>query len=51
MNNMDPRVDEYLDKAGKWLEIVEELRRINLDCGLTETFKWRSPCYTLKNKT
>jgi len=47
---MNPKVDDYLNKAKKWQEEMEQLRAIALDCGLTEEFKWRSPCYTFKNK-
>ena len=44
---MNPKVDWYFDKAGKWQEEVEKLRTIVLDCGLTEELKWGCPCYTL----
>ena len=46
MNSMNPKVDEYLRKAKKWQEEMEKLRRISLDCGLTEELKWGKPCYT-----
>ncbi|MCL4130833.1 UNVERIFIED_CONTAM: hypothetical protein GTU68_031271 [Idotea baltica] len=29
---------------------MEALREIILDCGLTEDFKWRNPCYEYQNK-
>ncbi|MBU8715893.1 MULTISPECIES: YdeI family protein [Brevibacillus] len=45
-----PKVDEFLSKAKKWQEEFVELRRIVLDCGLTEDFKWMHPCYTLEKK-
>lgn len=45
---MNPKVDWYFAKAGKWLEAVEKLRTIALDSNLTEELKWGSPCYTLK---
>jgi uncharacterized protein YdeI (YjbR/CyaY-like superfamily) len=48
MNNMNPKVDEYLRKAKKWKEEFEKLRRISLDCGLTEELKWGKPCYTFQ---
>src|SRR5690606_1196349 len=31
-------------------EAYAHLRRIVLDCGLTEELKWGCPCYTYKNK-
>jgi uncharacterized protein YdeI (YjbR/CyaY-like superfamily) len=49
-HKMNPRVDFFFDKAGKWQESYEVLRTIVLDCGLTETLKWGCPCYTLDNK-
>lgn len=47
---MNPKVDEFLSKAKQWQEEYEQLRRIALDCGLTEEFKWMHPCYTFQNK-
>jgi len=48
MNRMNPKVDEYLRKAEKWREEMKKLRRISLDCGLTEELKWGKPCYTFQ---
>jgi uncharacterized protein YdeI (YjbR/CyaY-like superfamily) len=48
MNRMNPQVDGYLRKNKKWQEELAELRRIILDCQLTEEVKWRVPCYTLQ---
>ena len=45
---MNPKVDRYLRKAKKWQEEFEKLRRISLDCGLTEELKWGKPCYTFQ---
>ncbi|SDI42008.1 YdeI/OmpD-associated family protein [Mucilaginibacter sp. P19] len=45
---MNPKVDFYFNKAGKWQEEVEQLRSIVLDCGLTEELKWGCPCYTFR---
>lgn len=47
MNQKNPKVDAYLSKLGKWQDESRALRRIILDCGLTEEVKWRLPCYTL----
>lgn len=49
-NNLNPKVDAFLNKAKKWKEEYEKLRQIVLDCDLTEDFKWMHPCYTLENK-
>lgn len=46
----NPKVDEFLKNAGRWREEFEELRRIVLDCRLTEELKWGVPCYTLNGK-
>jgi len=48
MNKMNPEVDGYLRKAKKWRKEMEKLRRISLDCGLTEELKWGKPCYTFQ---
>ena len=48
MNRMNPKVDGYLRKAKKWQEEMEKLRKIILDCGLTEELKWGHPCYTFQ---
>lgn len=45
---MNPKVDFYFNKAGKWQEELEQLRMIILDCGLTEELKWGCPCYTFQ---
>jgi uncharacterized protein YdeI (YjbR/CyaY-like superfamily) len=45
---MNRKVDEYL-KRSKWQNELEKLRRIILDCGLTEELKWGKPCYTFQN--
>jgi len=47
---MNPKVDFYFAKAGKWLAEMEQMRSIALDCGLTEELKWGSPCYTWEKK-
>src|SRR5208283_2534074 len=45
---MNPKVDKYLSKAKKWRKEFEKLRKIVLDCGLTEELKWGNPCYTFQ---
>jgi uncharacterized protein YdeI (YjbR/CyaY-like superfamily) len=49
-NKMNPKVDFYFDKASKWQVEVEQLRKIALDCQLTEELKWGTPCYTFQGK-
>lgn len=45
---MNPKVDFYFDKGGKWQKEIEQLRTIVLDCGLMEELKWGCPCYTFQ---
>ena len=59
---MNPKVDVYLTagcgrcplgntpecKVNNWQEELETLRRIILECGLTEELKWGVPCYTFQ---
>ncbi|MVT45028.1 hypothetical protein GO495_30855 [Chitinophaga oryziterrae] len=49
MNRMNPKVDFYFSKNEKWQKELEQLRKIVLDCGLTEELKWGVPCYTFQN--
>jgi len=44
---MNPKVDGYF-KRSKWQKELQKLRRIALDCGLTEELKWGVPCYTFQ---
>lgn len=46
MSRLNPEVDVFLSKTDTWQEEFKQLRTIVLDCGLTEEFKWRKPCYT-----
>lgn len=61
---MNPKIDTYLIegcgrcplggtadcKVHTWTEELEKLRKIVLDCGLTEELKWGVPCYTYMGK-
>jgi len=48
MNTENSRVDWFFDKASKWQKEYLQLRKIILDCGLTEELKWGCPCYTFQ---
>ncbi|MBO0323193.1 YdeI/OmpD-associated family protein [Muricauda sp. CAU 1633] len=64
MNTANPEVDEYISegcgrcdlvgtpdcKVQTWQEEIKALRRLLLECGLTEERKWGSPCYTFNGK-
>ena len=47
---MNPKVDWFFSKDTKWQKEYEKLRKIILDCGLSEELKWGCPCYTFENK-
>src|SRR5258708_18863488 len=44
------KVGVYLTNAKKWQNEMKKLRRIILDCQLTEELKWGKPCYTFQKK-
>ena len=46
---MNPKVDWFFEEDTKWKIEYEQLRRLVLDCGLTEELKWGCPCYTLED--
>lgn len=47
---MNPKVDTFIINAQKWQQEMEQLRKLLLDCELTEEFKWRTPCYCFQGK-
>jgi uncharacterized protein YdeI (YjbR/CyaY-like superfamily) len=47
---MNSKVDAFINNAKKWQSEIIQLRMLLLDCGLTEEFKWRNPCYTFQGK-
>jgi uncharacterized protein YdeI (YjbR/CyaY-like superfamily) len=46
----NPKVDVYLTNANEWQTEMKKLRKIILDCQLTEELKWGKPCYTFRRK-
>ena len=48
MTKTNPSVDGYIRKNKPWSQELEALRRIVLECGLTEEIKWCVPCYTFE---
>jgi uncharacterized protein YdeI (YjbR/CyaY-like superfamily) len=50
MANTNPKVDFFFNKTQPWQEEYKKLRKIVLDCGLTEELKWGQACYTLEGK-
>ncbi|OIV43329.1 YdeI/OmpD-associated family protein [Flavobacterium johnsoniae] len=47
-NVENPKVDFFFDKATKWHEELILMRKIALECQLSEELKWGVPCYTFK---
>lgn len=47
---MNPNVTAFISNDHKWEFILSQFRRIILECGLEEEFKWKQPCYTYKGK-
>jgi uncharacterized protein YdeI (YjbR/CyaY-like superfamily) len=45
---MNPKVDIHISNANRWQQEMKKLRKILLDCGLTEELKWGKPCYTFQ---
>ncbi|SEW05731.1 Uncharacterized conserved protein YdeI, YjbR/CyaY-like superfamily, DUF1801 family [Chitinophaga sp. YR573] len=45
---MNPKADFYFSKTEKWEKELAQLRKIVLDCGLSEELKWGVPCYTFQ---
>lgn len=43
---MNKEVKKYFDELEKWKSELNILRKLILDCDLTEEYKWRNPCYT-----
>jgi len=49
MCEMNPKVDEFINKANQWQEEYKTLRMIVKNSQLTEEIKWGVPCYTYQN--
>lgn len=47
MAKTNSQVDAYIQGAERWRDELAALRRIVLDCGLSEEFKWRIPVYVV----
>lgn len=45
---MNSKVDFYFNKETRWQKELEKLRKLVLDCELTEELKWGCPCYTFQ---
>lgn len=45
---MNPKVNWFFEKDTRWKREFELLRKIVLECELSEELKWGHPCYTYK---
>lgn len=50
MSSPDSAVTDFVNRAGPWRCVIEKLRAVLLDCGLTEGLKWGKPCYTIDGR-
>lgn len=50
MRRLNRKVDDFINNAKKWHAEFETLRKIVLECGLTEEMKWKQPCYSYEQK-
>lgn len=48
--NAKDKVEQYLNKYPEWISALEKLRKILLDTGLEEDYKWSLPVYTFQGK-
>jgi uncharacterized protein YdeI (YjbR/CyaY-like superfamily) len=46
MKKTNPKVEFFFKKDTPWQDAYGKLRKIALDCGLSEELKWGQPCYT-----
>ncbi len=46
---MKKDIRSFFEDSSKWQKEYHLLRKIILDCGLEEAFKWGKPCYTFQN--
>lgn len=46
MDDDSRKIDAFFAGESRWHPELSALRAVLLDCGLTEEFKWRGPCYT-----
>jgi uncharacterized protein YdeI (YjbR/CyaY-like superfamily) len=47
---MNPKIESFFEKFGKWQKEFRKLRTILLGFPLNEELKWGQPCYTLQGK-
>lgn len=50
MSSADSKIDRFIEQSTTWQPIIRRLRRILLDCGLTEELKWGKPCFHIEGK-
>ena len=50
MTTLNPSVDKYIDNLTQWSGVTKALRKIAVQCKLSEEVKWRKPCYSYDGK-
>ena len=50
MTKAHPEVTAHFKTLTAWKAELKSLRKITRQCGLTETWKWRQPCYTHEDR-
>ncbi|MCL4120778.1 UNVERIFIED_CONTAM: hypothetical protein GTU68_060621 [Idotea baltica] len=50
MDNVNHKVNFFFEEETKWKEAYNLLRKLVLECGLSEELKWGKPCY-VRDKT
>jgi uncharacterized protein YdeI (YjbR/CyaY-like superfamily) len=48
--NIETKIDQFFRKHSRWQAEYQALRKLVLDCGLEEDYKWMHPCYTFERK-
>lgn len=48
MNERNPKVEAFVQRAERWQGEIRKLRETLLDCGLDEGLKWGKPCFSFQ---
>ena len=49
MSTLNPKVDEFVNRAKKWQAEMRKLRSLLIGCGLEEELKWGKPCFMFES--
>ncbi|MEI7508255.1 MAG: DUF1801 domain-containing protein [Flavobacterium sp.] len=48
--SIEAKIESFFSKTSKWQNEYSELRKLILEFGLKEEYKWMHPCYSLQGK-